>query len=109
MDNFFGPSTAPIPTPMNGTPRRVGRSVTSPLIETGYAQHDRTPDISPNGVEMLFAHDRGRVITFKPIGSASGPNTPQGSPQPDQLERQTIGTLPWTSKTERLIASGEYY
>ncbi|KAI9883241.1 MAG: hypothetical protein M1823_005000 [Watsoniomyces obsoletus] len=121
---LFDPSTSPIPTPMNGTPtaRRVGRAVSSPLIETGYMrQVHRTSDLSSNGREMLFAHDRSRVISFNSIGnsvppssspigsSASAPNTPRGSPQPEQqaqLDKQTIGTLPWTSRTERLIASG---
>ena len=55
-------------------------------------------------VETLFVHHAGKIILFSPPYTASPRRTtPLASPTGDE---ESAGTLPWTTRTERVVAAG---
>ncbi len=112
----LSPSFRP-PSAAAAMPRRAGRSFTAPVAEgITAASMQHGPDFvrSAGGVEVLFAHPRGRVVAFSPMSSpqasaAPGQNnwTSHKQPKAKVASAETNGSLPWSSPTERTIAAGE--
>lgn len=72
-------------------------SRTAPTAEIGAAE----------GIETLYVHPNANIIKFTTPGPGSRPSSSgAGSGSPRQSDPQSSGTLPWTSYTERKIATG---
>ncbi len=59
------------------------------------------------GIEILFSHSSGKIVSFSPNSSTSRPNS--SSSHTGRDKEDAVGTLPWASPTERTIAAGKSF
>ncbi|KAL8895494.1 MAG: hypothetical protein Q9192_003601 [Flavoplaca navasiana] len=91
----------PPPTNTPDQPPAIRRLFTAPLPKTSPSSRD----IAEEGAETLYAHNAGRIVSFSPpiTGTRRHSSLEQGHVA---LQDEPVGTLPWTSPTERTIAAG---
>ncbi|KAK5115505.1 hypothetical protein LTR62_001164 [Meristemomyces frigidus] len=93
-------NTAPV-TPE--TPRRVAmnRSFTVPSKLATSSQTRATAEVGASGdIETLYVHPNATIVKF------SCSSRPSSASSPRAALSNTSGSLPWTSPTERTLASG---
>jgi len=100
-------STAPS-TPDGAAPPILRRAFTVPTKLTKsntFKNYSHTAEAAV--VDTLFTH-HGKIISFSPSSSNSRPRSSSG-PQSVDSDRDSIGSLPWVSYTERTVAAGMLY
>ena len=91
----------PPPTNTPDQPPAICRLFTAPLPKTSPSSRD----IAEEDAETLYAHNAGKIVSFSPpiTGTRRHSSLEQGHVA---LQDEPVGTLPWTSPTERTIAAG---
>ncbi|KAI4126198.1 MAG: hypothetical protein LQ347_005069 [Umbilicaria vellea] len=103
-------TTAPT-TPESAAPAMpsMRRAFTVPTKLTGDIRSRKSAhETEAQGAETLFAHSDARIVSFASLSttSRSGSSSGHGRAQP---EEEPMGTLPWTSSTETIVATGMGY
>ena len=95
-------ATAPS-TPENATsPPVIRRAFTVPSRLAGFRQAARaTPEADRQSADTLFAHNHCKIVSFN-----TGAKRPSSAGLDQAESAEPVGTLPWTTTTERTIAAG---
>ncbi|KAI9779966.1 MAG: hypothetical protein M1835_004600 [Candelina submexicana] len=86
------------------SPYVMRRAFTLPTRLTESPNAGKPTRREAEGIEILFAHTSGKIVSFSPNSSTSRPNSSSGQASRDRED--AVGTLPWASPTERTIAAG---
>lgn len=103
-------TTAPT-TPESAAPAMpsMRRAFTVPTKLTGDVRaRNSTHETEAQGAETLFAHSDARIVSFALLSTTSRSGSSPGRGRA-QLEEEPMGTLPWTSSTETIVATGMGY
>ncbi|KAI9723743.1 MAG: hypothetical protein M1812_001043 [Candelaria pacifica] len=101
----MGGTVGPSPRAMAiNTPPVMRRAFTLPTRLTESPNAANPTRREAEGIEILFAHSSGKIVSFSPNSSTSRPNSSSGHTNRDWED--AVGTLPWASPTERTIAAG---
>ncbi|KAI9822291.1 MAG: hypothetical protein M1827_000009 [Pycnora praestabilis] len=100
MDSPTAASTPQYATP----PPAMRRSFTLPPRLNGSPKlWSPNQTIESEGVETLFAHNSGKIVSFESSSSTTRPRPISGHTR-GEPEAEAVGTTPWASRTERTIA-----
>ncbi|KAI9680717.1 MAG: hypothetical protein M1817_004157 [Caeruleum heppii] len=93
------------PSSSMANPPAIRRAFTLPSRLADSARIDDGRTRVADGVDILFSHDSGRVVAFCPVPNTPRPGSSDGR-RGSEVVLDSIGTLPWASRTERIIATG---
>ncbi|KAI9757048.1 MAG: hypothetical protein M4579_003617 [Chaenotheca gracillima] len=100
----------PTSSPLARFPRTippVRRSATLPITLSGAADKSSPTQDDLSKVVELFAHPSGKIVAFSSPPSMVT-RTPPSSGGRRPAESETIGTLPWASRTEKVLCAGPF-
>ncbi len=84
-------------------PPGIRRSFTAPISST--RKFTPLPEKADAGTETLYAHSACKIVSFSNPSSLILRHSRVSNGR-DEFQDQPVGTLPWTSSTERTIAAG---
>ena len=99
-------ASAPTTPENSGSAHLLRRSFTAPVRSIGFSKATEPfRQTEGRGVETLFTHNAGRIVSFTVYLSAIGRHSSLGHERFNQQD-EPVGSLPWASATERTIAAG---
>ncbi|KAI9801637.1 MAG: hypothetical protein M1833_002319 [Piccolia ochrophora] len=104
MDSPVAPST---PDPIRSSALGIRRAFTLPTkLKDSPRSSDAPTTSSSEEVEILFSHNAGKVVSFSPASTFTLPSFKDARRGSDGDIEEEAGTLPWASRTERMLATG---
>ena len=85
-------------------PGFMRRSFTTPAAFTGHSRLQLSPQEKQSDGEILFVCTQGKVVQFSPANTSL--LSPRSRRNSGVTEVAPVGSLPWASTTEKLLAVG---